>query len=669
MFVGFQASAIETNNLDFLWEGRRNFPSPSELQVLQFLRDYTASNFSSPGVYNIVTWPNEYQLKMGLVGKLEGFLGLPIPKMLQSPLALNASTLESFYNLLAKSDARYIVIPLPDVVDKDDVPRVNGSRLKQATQADIEKMKDVLENEREVRPIVEPTDIQDFALANFNKIYQDGKFVVLAVPSQLTPPSFSGDNAMILPGTGGVPTDPDSPSIMVTVPYTNKFYNKIDDSDFAKVSRDKENLVLDSYNKSQTLWSRDVEYQDGNLNYIESKFMAMDQNRDKENIECGIVWENEGEKKYYVRIKDDKLEFSETPATKDRFNLENLQVKLNEWVPYTLKLIFSDRTLDVYVDDMLGLRVPNELYNVNNTNTISRIGVRCSGNIAEFEPIKIAQIDQSGGRDLVDLRKKQQNYEYYYPLTTLALSKTGYDTFLPNDNSIFSKDNIFLTTRAFDDYYKNNGKVNNNADIDRFLDFVKKGGNLTLFSTENPIDGWAEEAFSIKSISDNNTEFNSVIEPAAPRYSVNLSGTTPIIETTSPEVAIKSYYQMDNQKVSPFVMEKNYGKGKIIFVNAAGFFDAVSREPEKYFSRLGDIPLLAGMDPDNNNKYKTNTKLTSSPPTYNLGKLRITGTATINNSSLLLPSESENIPNRYFVEDISILTNDTEDGNLSSFFN
>ena len=118
MFVGFQASAIETNNLDFLWEGRRNFPSPSELQVLQFLRNYTASHFNSPGVYNIVTWPNEYQLKLGLVGKFEGFLGLPIPKMLQSPLALNASALESFYNLLAKSDARFIVVPSPILLTK-----------------------------------------------------------------------------------------------------------------------------------------------------------------------------------------------------------------------------------------------------------------------------------------------------------------------------------------------------------------------------------------------------------------------------------------------------------------------------------------------------------------------------------------------------------------------
>jgi hypothetical protein len=329
-----------------------------------------------------------------------------------------------------------------------------------------------------------------------------------------------------------------------------------------------------------------------------------------------------------------------------------------------MKLMFSDSTLDVYVDDMLVLQVPNEFYHGGNTNTISRIGVRCSGNIAEFEPIKIAQIDQSGGGDLDISRKKQQNYDYYYPLTMLALSGAGYDTFLPNDNSIFSKDNILMTTRAFDDYYENNDKVNNRVTIDRFLDYVRKGGTLTIFNTENPIDGWFEEAFSIKSISDKNAGFNSVVEPTAGMHFVNLSGTTPRIGTTSPDVAIESYYQMDSQKVSPFAMEKNYGKGKIILVNAAGFFDALSREPEKYFSRLGDTSILIGIDSDSNNKNKTNTKLTPIPPTYNLGKLRITGTSAINGSSLLLPFESENTPNRYFVEDISILTNNTGGGDL-----
>ena len=130
---------------------------------------------------------------------------------------------------------------------------------------------------------------------------------------------------------------------------------------------------------------------------------------------------------------------------------------------------------------------------------------------------KLLKSSQLGGGDLDNSRKKQQNYEYYYPLTTLALSGIGYDTFLPNDYSIFSKDNIVLTTRAFDDYYENNGKVNKNANIDKFLDYVKKGGKLTVISTESPIDGWFAEAFSIKSISNNNTEFNSVVESTEPK--------------------------------------------------------------------------------------------------------------------------------------------------------
>ena len=128
MYVGFQASAIETNNLDFLWEGRRNFPSPSELQVLNFLRNYTVNHFISPEIYNIATWPNEYQLKLGLIGKFDGFLGLPIPKMLQSPLVLNASELESFYNLLAKSDTRFIVVPTPAIIDKGGISRAAEDR-------------------------------------------------------------------------------------------------------------------------------------------------------------------------------------------------------------------------------------------------------------------------------------------------------------------------------------------------------------------------------------------------------------------------------------------------------------------------------------------------------------------------------------------------------------
>lgn len=49
--------------------------------------------------------------------------------------------------------------------------------------------------------------------------------------------------------------------------------------------------------------------------------------------------------------------------------------------------------------------------------------------------------------------------------------------------------------------------------------------------------------------------------------------------------------------------------------------------------------------------------------TYYLGNLRISGTITINGSSLLLPSDEENYnSNKYNVKDVSFVTTNTEDG-------
>ena len=116
--------------------------------------------------------------------------------------------------------------------------------LGQTIETSDKKVNELHEKEQGVKPVAEPTDIQKFALVNFKKIYQDGKFVILSVPGNLTPPSSLGDNAMILSGTEGMSTDPNNPSVMVTLPYTSKFYNRIGDSEFAKVSKDKENLLL-----------------------------------------------------------------------------------------------------------------------------------------------------------------------------------------------------------------------------------------------------------------------------------------------------------------------------------------------------------------------------------------------------------------------------------------
>jgi hypothetical protein len=671
MFIGFQASSIETNNLDYLWEGRRNFPSSSELHMLQFLQNNnTGSDLKSPEIYNIVTWPNEYQLKLGLIGKFEAFLGVPIPKMLQSPLALNSSTLESFYNLLARSKTRFIVVPSTNNADKGDALFIDNTSSR-GLEHDIGiQQGEVIEagkKGQEMKPILEATDIFDFALANFQKIYQDENFTILSVPGNLTPPSSTGGAAaMIHAWAEDVSTISNNTNVKITLPYTSEFFSKIADSEFTRVSKDKKSLLLYTYNKSQTLWSQDIEYKNGNFDYVEAKFRVTDQNRDKQHNECGIVWKSEGEKKYYVRIRDDKLEFSETPVPKDRFIIESQQVKLGEWVSYSLKLVFSEKTLDVYVDDLLRLQAPKELYQVNKRNNISRIGITCSGNIAEFEPIKIAQIGQiANNSDFTNLHHKQLAYEYFYPLTALALSGMEYDTFLPNDYSFFSRDNIIVTSKVINDYYGDDVKLNESANITRLLDYVKKGGKLTILCTDTSISGWIARAFAINTTNSSNSEFNNVVESTEPKYPIELSGTTMGIHSTSSDIVVKSYYQKNSDKISPFTLEKNYGKGKIILVNAAGYFDAISRSPDKYFSRLADIARLIGIDPKNSNK---NTELRPIDPNYYIGNMRISGTFTIGGSSLvLLNSQKEDKLNNYYVQDISVLTGNTEAGDQITF--
>ena len=78
MFVSHDSWALEhdTENSDFIWLNRRNFPSSSELHMIEFLRDNnehsikSISNSSITGIQSVATWPNEHQIRLGLLGKI-----------------------------------------------------------------------------------------------------------------------------------------------------------------------------------------------------------------------------------------------------------------------------------------------------------------------------------------------------------------------------------------------------------------------------------------------------------------------------------------------------------------------------------------------------------------------------------------------------------------------
>ena len=681
-FIGYDAWSLESNS-QVSWLNRRDFPSSPELDMLGFVGNYNSnyyydnsSNGFTKGIHNIITWSSEYQTANGLLGKFQGFSGIPIPVMLQTPLALNASNLESFYNLLASSGIDLIVIPSRDIADRKDSnnnPEVSPIDTEdgQANGKGDDKAAGVNSGDKS-------QDIASFALKNFQKIYQDNGFAILAIPEHITPPTSKGDIAIVNKAT---PHDPildrstifnpenrDNNSTKVVLPYTNQFFSRISKSDFAKIVENRRDVILDAYNKSQTLWSSEIKYRNGSMNYIESQFRIIDRNKDKPHDECGLVWQS-GERKYYVRIRDDKLEFSETPAPKDRYNIENQQLKLDRWILYTLKIVFFEDHLQVYVNDMLKLRVPNNLY--DSDQGISRIGIRCNGNIAEFAPISIAHIYQLDTRNdsssfiHENAIGKGQSYQYYYPLSSLALSGAAYDTFLPNDNSIFAKKNIILPIRATGGL--GNNEFDNTDHLYRFLSYVRDGGTLTVVNGDKKASGWlANTFFSIKY--DNDTSiFNSIIKTSEPKSVLQVFGNTSSIESISPDTTFTSYYYNNDSRISPFSMEKVYGKGKIIFIEAAGYFDAVSMFPEKYFTTLPDMLRFAGIDFRGLNTEGESTDV-SFPNSYNIGNITIFGDTIINSSSLLLPLEAQGadrLMNQYHIQGISADYNKEADSQIN----
>jgi hypothetical protein len=200
---------------------------------------------------------------------------------------------------------------------------------------------------------------------------------------------------------------------------------------------------------------------------------------------------------------------------------------------------------------------------------------------------------------------------------------------------------------------------------------VKKGGKLTIINSDKKADGWlATSFFSIK-YTNNTSGFNSVIESSKPKYPLKLSGNISNIESISPDVTVKSYYDNNGTRVSPFSMEKSYGKGKIVFVEAAGYFEAVSQFPERYFSTLSDIPRLFGITTRNLNS-EVESRNVPFLNNYNIGNVTIFGDVIINSSSLLLPMEEkgeDHLNNKYHIKDVSVIYSAQDFGNKSIFHN
>ena len=253
---------------------------------------------------------------------------------------------------------------------------------------------------------------------------------------------------------------------------------------------------------------------------------------------------------------------------------ENEEVKRQKGIWYNLKILLLKNNIEIYVNDILRINVPARDYAEKNiaNHSISRVGINTYHSKSEFQPLILGQIPESVEQSYSPYQKLY--YKHYYPLSMLALSKMKYDSFMDGDMSAFSKKYVIL---PFDI------SVEQENEASKYLEFVNKGGNLVIMNSDN-FEGVFSKLLPVRL--GNLTKFDSISlvnsnKIGEKKYSLNVSGVTKNIEVNpNSNLTVKSYYMNKDksdksQRVAPFAIEKNYGHGKIIFVNAIGYFDAI----------------------------------------------------------------------------------------------
>ena len=261
---------------------------------------------------------------------------------------------------------------------------------------------------------------------------------------------------------------------------------------------------------------------------------------------------------------------------------QNEEVKRQKGIWYNLKILFLKNNVEIYLDDILRIKVPIREYYSNSsdekyiTDSLSRVGISSYYSKSEFQPMKIGQIPDVSDHSYIPYQKLY--YQHYYPLSLLALSQTKYDAYIEGDLSAFSKEYVVL---PFDKepYQKN--------ETSKYLEYVGKGGNLIVINSNNKFDGIFSKLLSITP--GNLTRYTGIEANNSDRTNEKsnliISGITRSLEIhPNSNLTVKSYYinksgdRNQSAIVAPFAMQKDYGKGKITYINAIGYFDSIFRK-------------------------------------------------------------------------------------------
>jgi hypothetical protein len=586
IFIGYNAIAIQNHDYTYAL-GRRNFPSIQEMNMLDLMR---SKILSDPNSNNVASFSEEYQPFEGsIINKLTSFSGLSFGQTAKTSLILNSSSLNELFHLLDDTNTKYIIIPNKDI---------------------------------KVQTL---TDTVRFVLENFPKIYNDGKYIVLRVP-------YLQERVMVPENKVAIVYNNNDISPLSAVSEKKELAYNDDTFDFEKnkmkfINIHNENqtqkvtLYANKANGAKTLWSKNLD-NNGSINYIEDRFKILGDDKTAKDS-AGIKW-IEGNNTYTVQLSKKGLQLMQKSTNDHKKSLlfQNRETEKNDEMWYSLKVVILENSTNVYVNDLLKIKVPRIVSN-NSQQGISKVGINSENNVVMFDVVKIGKIPFS--EEFYDNKSK---YTYYYPLSSLALSTRGYGIFADDDYSVLSKDNIII---PFDPV------AWNDTQFTKYLNYARSGGTLIVMNSNDNFNGVFSKLFSIDSKSNKTESFSSIVRHDTQQPFLNVSGRIKSFEIPpSPDVkVIASYRNMNNNVIAPFAIEKHFpGTGRIILINDKWYFDSINSNPGKNFLSLPKLPLIY-LRPDN-----SQVSMKVQDTNAMIGGVKAVGKIAINGSSFSIINDS-----------------------------
>jgi hypothetical protein len=517
-------------------------------------------------------------------------------------------------------------------------------------------------------------------------------------------------------------------------------------------------------------FNNNSDYNNKTINYIEGTLRVLAENRTHRSNDAGILWKYGNDREYYLSLKGSGMELSqrekqvtspltsytnnqaqdvdeerERDKTKTSLLVQNQEIRRERGIWYNIKILMVDNNfINIYVDDMLRMQVPITNSTSTSTSTtstsspsasssssssssplpttspppsISRVGIRTSYNIAEFQPIKIGHISPPSNHEsstsvekvhqpsshsansslltspypssLASYIKEKKYERHYYPLSMLALSNANYDSFVEGDLSAFSKKYVVLPfDPTITDPVNDTSLKHNNNLVKYYLEYVRNGGNLIVLDSEHGYNtnntGPVNQNDMLVQLLTNKTEnshrFN-IIRNHADRSAISGNSFTSALAqsqctsllTDINSSGIKPYSDSGNNYICnnngsatnkasiPIATEISYGKGKIIYLRSATYFDTLEKFSRNSFLTMGDVLSTIGLNIGSDEKWdnKPSMLMGSKDPTRIRGDVSITRimdririspgqTTVINGTSFSL------LGSHYNAEDLSI---------------